>query len=158
MGGKRHKVVFVRDLIPGDHFVWADDKTRERMNAKDNNILQVLEVVENGLDESYDMFRRIRVRRLDGTERNLYYDGPRNLYYDGPEVAVRMDDHCAPINLDVLCKCGNTAGEHYPGVDLRTQGWRCENGEEKWFVPDENSLREKYSWPGEDRFFAELGL
>lgn len=141
------KVKEVRDLQPGEHFIWLDDATREWMATDDAPYnLQVLRVQKVKGD-------RIYFEHVTGGSDFLFWK-------DGNKAIIIAGDGCSNINLGVRCdNCCKPFGDHYPGKSAVLEGFCCrERGSGEWFVPNEQSLREHHPEAFEVDFFADLGL
>lgn len=139
----------MKALKPGEHFIFADDRTRFLMSfPAEPRSLQVLTVVSVELDSEIVRFK--------------YLNGDTDFLYFNDECKAVLIKH--PYNnfrKNVVCEnCGKGHGDHYPGIDARTNGIEClRHGSKESFVPNEYSLKSLHpeAYEQED-FFASLGL
>lgn len=144
----------VYELQPGESFIWLDRYTRTQMAVRyDVNRLQVLKCVYIDIKDG-----KINYSELNGECSDLYFD-------EGSKVIIvpaeQIDELLHFIHLGVICcNCNERYGSHYTGYGAAKEGICCgERNSGKWFVPDEQSLREYHPSAFEvEDFFATLGL
>jgi hypothetical protein len=153
------KFTKITDLKYGDHFIWADDYTRDFMCADEEpDRLAVLRFEEiSGLEDD-----KLWFLNHNGDTDSLYFDGrcrvivTQNKY--GPITGV-MDDKVRCIF------CGDDLGSHIgPLRRLLAGSSTCPHRSDGYFAPNEESLRYwhpeafKHKTMTENEFFESIGL
>lgn len=125
----------IKDMKPGDKFIWADGHTRSVMLVSfDFDTKTEIGEIKSVSDEEFKF-------TMGGKSFTYMFDDNCRVY------KVESADDIIPVDWDVKCvRCSERYGRH--------KGIYCPSGDKKIFVPDQYMVADKEM----DWFEQELGL